>query len=411
MSYSTDTIREVFENAHFINIGFDSGLAYNDLPPLPPAISVTPGGLETNHILKSCIETRVALAELNQLCRHFPLPELLWKIFPLVEAKSSADIEGYTNSVEDLLRLQDTQASDAVSGRAAKTTARPGTKKEAQSRNRVLAIRDSLVQGYQPDRNRRLDSSVLLELCSSLQGKPVSLRRDEGAGIVDPATQEKVYQPPVGAEKLQQLLLNWEQFVNVEAGDLDPLVLIAVSHYQIAAIEPFAECSDTLVRIVDQLLLSEEGLLNYPVLNLSAWFHSNQKEARELLLKVTTEQEWHHWIQFFLKGVHSVTEEAIAKINVMRDLQEHTDRYISESAPKIYSPELIDTLFTEPCTRIHNLVERGIAKRQTASVYLKQLCELDVLREMPFGKEKLFVNHRFVKLVCGESRHYAYFPR
>lgn len=53
-------------------------------------------------------------------------------------------------------------------------------------------------------------------------------------------------------------------------------------------------------------------------------------------------------------------------------------------------------LFEQPYCRINNLVERDIAKRQTASTYLKQLVNIGVLQEMHSGKEKLFVDPRLM---------------
>ena len=435
----------MFENAQFINIGFNADVAYNDLPELPPAISLTPGGLETQTVLKSCIQARVALSELNQLCRHFPLPEMFWRIFPLIEAHASAEADGHTVLLEKILRLQQDGSSahslarsqpqsiqlsngsidsgrsmldatiDTGMGSANLTSEKSfATSKNRHTDpavNRVLLIRDALLKCFNLERDRLIDGSLLLELCCDLQQKPVSIRRSEGEGIVEETTKKKIYQPPEGAETLQHLLLNWERFTNVDAGNLDPLVLMAVAHYQLSSIEPFPECSETLTRLVDQLLITEEALLNFPVLNLSAWFHSNQIETNELKLKVTQEQDWHAWIMHFIKGIHSATEDAIAKINTVRDLIEQTDRYVKQVLPKVYSSELIEALFVEPCTRIYSLVDRDIAKRQTASVYLKQLCEADVLKEVPYGKEKLFVNHRLLKLLCNQSDHFESYPK
>ncbi|MNC78263.1 Adenosine monophosphate-protein transferase SoFic [compost metagenome] len=63
-----------------------------------------------------------------------------------------------------------------------------------------------------------------------------------------------------------------------------------------------------------------------------------------------------------------------------------------EKLPKIYTHELIQVIFAQPYCRIDNLVERGIAKRQTASVYLKQLVDIGVLEEMTVGRERLYIN-------------------
>lgn len=74
-----------------------------------------------------------------------------------------------------------------------------------------------------------------------------------------------------------------------------------------------------------------------------------------------------------------------------------------ERLPKLYSHELWHLIFEQPYCRIGNLVERDIAKRQTASVYLKQLVEIGVLEERQSGKEKLFINAPLMALMRDEG--------
>ncbi len=72
-------------------------------------------------------------------------------------------------------------------------------------------------------------------------------------------------------------------------------------------------------------------------------------------------------------------------------------------AAKIYSRELVEIIFTQPYCRILNLVESGIAKRQTASVYLKSLGAIGVLNQVKVGREKLFLHPAFVKLLTSDD--------
>ena len=65
----------------------------------------------------------------------------------------------------------------------------------------------------------------------------------------------------------------------------------------------------------------------------------------------------------------------------------------------LHSSELVDVIFSQPYCRIGNLVDAGIAKRQTASVYLKKLVEIGVLREIRVGREKLFVNPKLIGVI------------
>ena len=124
------------------------------------------------------------------------------------------------------------------------------------------------------------------------------------------------------------------------------------------------------------------------------------------MLEVTKSEAWEDWIVYILKGVEDTAIWTIAKIAAIRDLQHDTSNFVRHSLPKIYSHELISLIFEQPYCRIANLVEAGIAKRQTASVYLKQLADIGVLSEVETGKEKLFIHPKLLKLITSESNNF-----
>jgi hypothetical protein len=89
----------------------------------------------------------------------------------------------------------------------------------------------------------------------------------------------------------------------------------------------------------------------------------------------------------------------LQKIQAIRDLAERTGETVKKKLPKIYSKELIEAIFVQPYTRIENLVDAGIAKRQTAASYLHKLVQAKVLSSAQFGRTKLFVNPGFLRLL------------
>jgi len=107
-----------------------------------------------------------------------------------------------------------------------------------------------------------------------------------------------------------------------------------------------------------------------------------------------------------LKGIEDTASWTTQKIESVRSLIEHTSEFIRVSLPKIFSHELVQVIFEQPYCRIGNLVERDIAKRQTASTYLKQLCKIGVLKETQSGKEKLFVHPKLIRLMTEESHEF-----
>ena len=124
-------------------------------------------------------------------------------------------------------------------------------------------------------------------------------------------------------------------------------------------------------------------------------------------LDVTREHAWEAWVLYILRGVEETAIWTSAKIVVMRSLFESTTEYIRTKLPKIYSHELVSLIFELPYCRISNLTQAGIAKRQTASVYLKQLVEIGVLTEIAVSKEKLFLHPKFMKLLTTDGNSYV----
>ena len=162
-------------------------------------------------------------------------------------------------------------------------------------------------------------------------------------------------------------------------------------------------------RILNVLYLIEQNLLTLPILYLSRYIVQNKQDYYRLLNKVTRDQQWQPWLLFVLEAVERTAMWTCNKIAAVKELMQRTSDYVKEQLPKVYSHELVQVIFEQPYCRISNLVERDIAKRQTASVYLKQLCDIGVLQELTSGKEKLFVNPRLMSLMSQDKNTYKAF--
>ncbi|HMW71072.1 MAG TPA: Fic family protein [Cellvibrionaceae bacterium] len=363
---------------------WQADLPYNDLPPLPPARQQ----IETVPILKACITARAALAELKQAGQLLPNQTLLINLLPLLEAKDSSEIENIVTTMDKLFQF------------AHEDTAADAATKEA------LRYRTALYQGFKQLQQRPLSVTTATEICSTLKAQTMEVRKIPGTVIANQQTREIVYTPPVGEETIRRLLGNWEQFFHSD-DDLDPLIKMAISHYQFEAIHPFLDGNGRTGRIVNVLYLIEQQLLTLPILYLSRYIVQHKPDYYRLLTQVTREQDWQAWILFMLQGVQEVSVWTCAKIAAIRRLLEHTSEYLRTSLPRIYSHELIQLIFEQPYCRISDLVERDLAKRQTASVYLKQLCETGVLQEQSAGKEKLFVHPKLITLMTQDNNNFT----
>jgi Fic family protein len=232
------------------------------------------------------------------------------------------------------------------------------------------------------------------------------VRQVPGTKLANEATGEVVYTPPEGEQVLRDLLANWERFLH-EPSELDPLVRMAVGHYQFEAIHPFTDGNGRTGRILNSLYLVQEELLTLPVLYLSRYIIARKSEYYRLLLAVTHEGAWEAWLLFMLEGVKETARWTTAKISAIHRLASHTRHFVRAARPKIYSRELIDVIFAQPYCRIANLGDAGIAKRQTASRYLKELVAIDVLKERQAGREKLFIHPKLMSLLTMDDNSFT----
>lgn len=219
---------------------------------------------------------------------------------------------------------------------------------------------------------------------------------------------EVIYTPPEGQKLLIAKLDNWAEFMQ-RSTDIDPLVRLAVQHYQFEAIHPFADGNGRTGRILNILFLLQQGLLDTPILYLSRYIIHNKAAYYRLLQNVTRDQDWAAWIMFVLEGVEETCTWTTDKIKAIRELMQHTAQFVQHKMPKIYTWELVELLFKQPYCRIGNLVEAGVAKRQTASVYLKQLCDAGILKEIKSGRENIFIHPKYIELLTGEENVWVYY--
>lgn len=357
-------------------------LPHNQLPALPPAHE-----LESRAVLKACIEARAALAELKQAAELIPNQAMLINTLPLLEAKDSSEIENIVTTTDQL--FQYAQGHDSAD---------PATKE-------ALRYRTALHQGYRSLKDRSLCTATAVEICRTLKGVDMDIRRTPGTQLANDQTGEVVYTPPEGEARLRDMLANWERFLHNQT-ELDPLIRMAVGHYQFEAIHPFTDGNGRTGRVLNILYLIQEELLSLPILYLSRHVIAHKADYYRLLLSVTRDQAWEPWLLFMLQAVAETSQWTTGKIAAIRQLAEHTTEFVRTRLPKIYTRELVDVIFEQPYCRIANVVDKGIAQRQAASRYLHDLAALGVLRAVPFGKEKLFLHPKLMQLISRDNNQF-----
>lgn len=363
----------------FINMSWNPTEPFNELPSFPSVEE-----LETSRVLKQCIRSRTALAELNQSAEFLPNKELLINIMPLLEARASSEIENIVTTSDALFRSAVMEKSPD-----------PATKE-------ALSYRQSLYAGYLSIQDRPITTATAEEICSTIKQQEMHVRKVPGTTLKNGHSGETIYTPPAGEHIIRDHLTTWENFIHQQS-ELDPLVIMAAAHYQFEAIHPFTDGNGRTGRVINILLLVSQGLLKSPILYLSRGIIRRRSEYYQKLIQVTKDQAWEEWILYMLEVIEESARWTFQKIHDIRVLHEKTKEEIKEKHSNIYSSELVDVLFNQPYCRIHDLVEAGIAKRQAASTYLKQLVSTGMLSEEKVGREKIFIHHRFLALLLDES--------
>lgn len=354
-------------------------LPFNDLPPLPPEAPV-----ETVAVLRAAIEARAAVAGLDQAAQRMPNPAVLLNAIPILEAQASSEIENIVTTTDDLFRFAQEESHLAT----------PETKE-------TLRYRTALFAGLHSVLSRPLSVTTAVEVCSIIHGRDMKVRDLPGTIIANPVTRRAVYTPPQGDAIIRRKLSNWADFLH-GATDVDPLVRMAIAHYQFEAIHPFADGNGRTGRILNILMMVDAGLLHSPILYLSRYIIAHKDEYYRLLLEVTRGGAWEKWILFMLAAVQETARTTLMKIDAIQTLVARVREQVRMTTAGANS-DLLDVLFEQPYCRISNVVEACGVSRPTATKWLNELVDADVLRDVKIGRERLFINHGFLAILLRDE--------
>lgn len=355
-------------------MSFDPNKPYNDLPLLPPPVE-----MESKVVLKKAIAANRALAELKGKGELIPNQGALIQAIGLQEAKLSSEIENIVTTNDELYRA----------------FADDGLRTNSHTKE-VLNYDTALWHGFNEIRrnNRPITTNLFVELYRIIKQTTAGVRKVSGTKLAN-LQGEIIYTPPDGEARLRDKLTNLERFIYAEDG-VDPLIKLAVMHYQFEAIHPFTDGNGRTGRILNILYLVERNLLDIPVLYLSRFIIENKKDYYAGLLKVTKSGAWEPWILYMLDAVEQTSKVALDRIIAIRGQMMATADFVKAKAPKVYSKDLIEILYSQPYCKIKFLEQAGIGNRQTASAYLKELEAIGVLDVVKKGRELYYINNKFL---------------
>ena len=348
-----------------------------DVQLLPPDAE-----LETKRVLKQLARSHRALAELKGFAGLIPNKNILINAVTINEAKDSSEIENIITTHDELFKAM---SQENYNNSAAKE---------------VVNYRTALWHGYELVKDKQiLTTNMIVEIQQIIEKNRAGIRKLPGTVLKNVATGEVVYTPPSGEKEIIALMDNLEKYINDDYDNVDPLIKLAVIHYQFETIHPFYDGNGRTGRIINVLYLILKELLDSPILYLSKYIIRNKSAYYRLLQDVRTKGVWEEWILFILDGIEQTAEETLLLVKRINDVVEKTVEDIKNMLPKIYSRELVNLLFYEFYTKII-YIEKGLnITRKTASNYLSSLEEKGFLLSQKVGKERIFLNKRLFEVV------------
>lgn len=355
---------------------FERKTPYNDLPLLPPGAEI-----ETKNILRKTILAGRALAQLNGTLSSLPNPTLFLDTIYLQEAKASSEVENIITTNDDLYK----------SLVADKKTENSATKE-------VLSYKEALWLGLEELKSKPfITTNLCIKIVQCIRQNNSSIRNTPGTTLSNPQG-EVIYTPPSGEHIIREKLANLEKFINEEDA-IDPLIKMAIMHYQFEAIHPFSDGNGRTGRILLLLYLKLSELLNTPAIFLSEYIIKNKVQYYRCLRDVTENNEWEAYILYMLDMIEVTSNKGLERLHNITTTMEQTANEIKKKMPKVYSKDLIEILFRLPYTKRQHLIDENIGNLKTVGNYLIALEENGFLKSEKVGKEKLYLNPKLLEIL------------
>lgn len=332
--------------------------------------------LETKNVLKKTIGATGSLKELKGIARLIPNQEILISFFALKEAKSSSEIENIKTTTDQLIGIADeTENSKNV--------------------KEVLRYKDAMVRVFRKVKrgiNDRLliTNNDIQSINSEILGYDSGYRKQSGTKIIDEKNDLILHTPPQKHEDILGLMDNLVKYLNTNDDGMDPLIKMAIIHYQFEVIHPFYDGNGRTGRVLNILYLVSEKYLSFPVLYLSSYINANKKKYYDLLQETRLTQNFEDWILYMLDGIEQTSNNTIKTIKDIKKLMEKTKHAIK--GKNYYSKDLLECIFANPYTTSTILSKKLDINKRTAAKYLKELTDLGI---MTLVKKKRGIENRF----------------
>jgi len=321
-----------------------------------------------------------ALGGLNMVATVLPNPDLLVFMFIRKEALLSSQIEGTQSSLVEVLGADEDDIPTVGVGEVL---------------NYIKAMKHGLHRLKVDDfpMSLRLIREIHGVLMQQVRGGATHLTPGEfrtsqnWVGGTSPANARFVPPPP---GELMEILDQFEKYLHEDDG-LPPLIRCGLLHYQFETIHPFNDGNGRIGRLLITLYLVWKGLLNEPMLYLSAYLKAHQQEYYDRLTQVRTDGNFEAWTRFFLGGICEVSDMVANTTRRIQALERDDSRKLIDAGAGAYGLLLLRGLMQQPVVMVKD-VEHMVGVSYSTANNLIATCEkLGILEKMSDQKR----NRRF----------------
>ena len=336
--------------------------------------SLPPEDLKLNGTLQDLLsQADQSLGRLDGSVYTLPDADLFVMMYVKKEAVLSSQIEGTQSSLHDLLKAEAQLFDDSA------------PKDVDEVINYVSAMNYGIDRLVKLPVSIRLIKEIHKKLLYDVRGgrlEPGELRRSQNwIGPAGCTLSTASFIPPP-YEELPEILSDLEKFFNINE-NIPSLVKIALTHAQFETIHPFLDGNGRVGRLLITFLLTEKKILHKPVLYISHYFKKNRQEYYDRLQAVRKKGAWEEWLEFFLKGIISVSEEALTTArNILILRERHRDAIINTPGISTGSGlKVLEYLFQKPILTVNRVAEITGKSYAAANSIVTALVKLGILVE------------------------------
>lgn len=336
--------------------------------------------IETRNVLKQLSRTSRTLAELKGIAKTMPNQNILINAIMINEAKSSSGIENIVTTHDEIYKAMFNTSDASIYAKE------------------VVDYRRAIWKGFELLQNDNIISlNMIIKIQELLEHNDAGIRKTLGTVIKNSTTGEVIYTPPQNKDEILDYLTNLFDYININDG-IDPLIKLAIIHYQFESIHPFYDGNGRTGRILNILYLVQQQLLDTPILYLSKYIIKNKAEYYKLFQETRKSNNYEDWIIYILKGVE---QTSLSTIKIINEISREMQQMKIELREKVsfYSKELLEALFFEFYTKVPFIQEKLNVSDKTSLKYLNELEKLGFLSSEKIGRERIFKNEKLWNLI------------